>query len=192
MEFSFFTGYLTKKNEYYKESFIFLQARIPNIEVKTIYQNTILNWMKDMIKKEDFHNLYRAMEDGNVQKMKDFLNGQLFQTISFYDNAENFYHGFLAGILSQSDKYLVKSNRESGNGRSDTIVKSPSLRGRSFIMELKVLDSIDDLETDAEKALQQIYNKEYGKELQTEGYRKTNYYGIAFYRKDCEVRFGKE
>ena len=85
----------------------------------------------------------------------------------------------------------MKSNRESGNGRSDIIVKSPSLRGRSFIMELKVSDSIDNLERDAEKALQQIYGKKYAEELQAEGYRKIDCYGISFFRKDCEVRFGK-
>ena len=190
--FLYFTGYLTKESEYFKESSIFLRARIPNIEVKTIYQNTILNWMKAAIKKEDFHDLYCAMEDGNAQRMTDILNGQLFRTISFYDSAENFYHGFLAGILSQSENYLVKSNRESGNGRSDIMVKSPSLRGRSFIVEVKVSDSIDDLENDAEKALQQIYDKRYMEELRTEGYRKIDCYGISFFRKDCEVRFGED
>ena len=189
--FLYFTGYLTKESEYFKGKYIFLKVRIPNIEVMTIYENTIINWLKDMIKKEDFHDLYRAMEDGNAQRMADILNGQLFHSISFYDSAENFYHGFLAGILSQSENYLVKSNRESGNGRSDIMVKSPSLRGRSFIVEVKVSDSIDDLEKDAEKALQQICDKRYMEELRTEGYRKIDCYGIAFYRKDCEVRFGK-
>lgn len=100
--FLYFTGYLTKEGEYFKESSIFLRVRIPNTEVKTIYQNSILNWMRGMIEKEDFHDLYRAMEDGNAGKMRDILNGQLLRTISFFDNAENFYHGFLAGILSQS------------------------------------------------------------------------------------------
>ncbi len=190
--FLYFTGYLTKESEYFKESSIFLRARIPNIEVKTIYQNTILNWTKAAIKKEDFHDLYRAMEEGDAQRMTDILNGQLFRTISFYDSAENFYHGFLTGILSQSENYLVKSNRESGNGRSDIMVKSPSLRGRSFIVEVKVSDSIDDLENDAEKALQQIYDKKYMEELRTEGYRKIDCYGISFFRKDCEVRFGED
>ncbi len=189
--FLYFTGYLTKESEYFKESSVILRARIPNIEVKTIYQSTILNWMKEFIKKEDFRDLYRAMEDGDAQRMTDILNGQLFRTISFYDSAENFYHGFLAGILSQSQNYLVKSNRESGNGRSDIMVRSPSLRGRSFILELKVSDSIDDLEEDAGKALQQIYDKEYARELRAEGYRKIDCYGVSFYRKDCEVRFGK-
>ncbi len=105
--------------------------------------------------------------------------------------AENFYHGFLAGILSQSQDYLVKSNRESGNGRSDIMLRSPSLRGRAFVLELQVSDSIDDLETDAEEALQQVYDKKYMEELRTEGYRKIGCYGISFYRKDCEVRLGK-
>ena len=187
----YFTGYLTKKSEYFKESTIYLQARIPNTEVKTIYQNTILGWFKQKIAKQDFRDLYRAMEEGDAEKMGEILNGQLFSTISFYDNAENFYHGFLTGILSQSQDYLVKSNRESGNGRGDICVKSPSLRGRSFILELKVSEDIDALEADAEKALQQIYDKKYMDELRTEGYKKIDCYGISFYRKDCEVRFGK-
>ena len=189
--FLYFTGYLTKKSEYFKESTIYLQARIPNTEVKTIYQNTILGWFKQKIAKQDFRDLYRAMEEGDADKMTEILNGQLFSTISFYDSAENFYHGFLTGILSQSQDYIVKSNRESGNGRGDICVKSPSLRGRSFILELKVSEDIDALEADAEKALQQIYDKKYMDELRVEGYKKIDCYGISFYRKDCEVRFGK-
>lgn len=189
--FLYFTGYLTRKREYFKESSIFLQVCIPNIEVKTIYQNTILGWFRKRIEKQDFRDLYKAMEDGDAQKMGEILSSQLFSTISFYDSAENFYHGFLTGILSQSEDYLVKSNRESGNGRSDIMVRSPSLRGRAFVLELKVSDSIDDLESDAERAVCQIYDKKYMDELRTEGYRRIDCFGISFYRKDCEVRFRK-
>lgn len=188
--FLYFTGYLTKESEYFMESSIFLRVRIPNTEVKTIYQSTIMGWMKEMIQKEDFRDLYHAMEEGDAGRMGEILAGQLFRTISFYDNAENFYHGFLTGILSQSENYLVKSNRESGNGRSDIMVKSPSLRGRSFILELKVSDSVNGLEEDAQKALQQIYDKKYMEELRAEGYGKIDCYGISFYRKDCAVCFG--
>ncbi len=190
--FLYFTGYLTKQSEYFKESSVFLRVRIPNTEVKTIYRNTILGWFRRRIEKQDFRDFYRAMEEGNAEKMQEILNEHLFDTISFYDSAENFYHGFLAGILSQSENYLVKSNRESGNGRSDIMVKSPSLRGRSFILELKVSKDIDELEADAEKALRQIYEKKYMDELRTEGYKKIDCCGISFYRKDCEVRFGKK
>ncbi|MCM1540212.1 MAG: ATP-binding protein [Blautia sp.] len=189
--FLYFTGYLTKAIEYFKEKYVFLKVRIPNTEVMTIYENTIMNWMREKIEKQDFRDLYKAMEEGDGVRMGDILSGQLFDTISFYDSAESFYHGFLAGILSQSENYVVKSNRESGNGRSDFMVKSPSLRGRSFILEVKVSGSIDELEEDAEKALQQIYDRKYAEELRAEGYRKIDCYGIAFYRKDCEVRFGK-
>lgn len=189
--FLYFTGYLTKESQYFKESSVYLRVRIPNTEVKTIYQTTILNWFREGIKKEDFRDLYRAMEEGDAEKMTDILNGQLFGTISFYDSAENFYHGFLTGILSQSENYLVKSNRETGNGLCDIMVRSPSLRGRSFILEVKVSETIDALEEDAKKALQQIYDNKYMEELRAEGYKKIDCYGIAFYRKDCEVRFGK-
>ena len=188
--FLYFTGYLTKESEYFKESSIFLKVRIPNTEVKTIYQNTILNWFRECIKKRDFRDLYKAMEDGDAEKMGEILSEQLLSTISFYDSAENFYHGFLAGILSQSDSYLVKSNRESGNGRSDLIVKNPSLRGRAFIIEVKISKGIDELEEDAQKAVKQISGRGYVEELRTEGYRMIDSYGISFFRKDCEVRYG--
>ena len=188
--FLYFTGYLTKKQEYFIAPSIFLEVRIPDVEVKTIYQDTIMEWMRKRIEKQDFQDLYRAMEECNAEKIGEILNEQLFSTISFYDGAENFYHGFLAGILSQSENYLVKSNRESGNGRSDIVVKSPSLRGRAFVLELKVSAHIDDLKTDAQKALRQIYDNRYMDELRTEGYRRIDCFGISFYRKDCEVQSG--
>lgn len=81
---SYFTGYLTKKGEYFKESSVFVQAKIPDTEVKTIYQNTVLNWFRNRIEKQDFRDLYRAMEDGDAVKMGEILNGQLFFTSRFY------------------------------------------------------------------------------------------------------------
>lgn len=188
--FLYFTGYLTKESEYFKNHTVYLKVRIPNIEVKTVYTNTILNWFQESVKKKDFRELYRAMEEKNTGKMGEILTEQLFSVISFYDSAENFYHGFLAGILSQSEKYLVKSNRESGPGRSDLIVKTPSLRGRAFLLEVKVSDSMKHLEQDAKKAVQQIWDKNYMEELKSEGYEQIDAFGIAFYRKDCEVQYG--
>ena len=167
-----------------------MKVRIPNIEVKTVYRNTILNWFQESIKKKDFREFYRAMEECNTGKMAEILTEQLFSVISFYDSAENFYHGFLAGILSQSEKYLVKSNRESGSGRSDLIVKTPSLRGRAFLLEIKVSDSMKHLEQDAKKAVQQIWDKKYMEEPKSEGYEQIDAFGISFYRKDCEVQYG--
>lgn len=190
--FLYFTGYLTKEEEYMRENTIFLRLCIPNQEIKMIYKTTVLNWFRENVKKKNFHELYEAVESGNEEKVQEILSEQLISTISFYDSAENFYHGFLAGVLSQSSKYLVKSNRETGNGRSDLVLKTPSLRGRAFIIEIKVSDGIDDLGPDAERAVKQVYDREYMEELRGEGYRKIACYGIAFYRKDCEVRYGGE
>ena len=81
--FLLFTGYLKKESEYFKESAVFLRVKIPNTEVWTIYRDTIRNWMRAKMKKEDFRDLYRAMEDKNAEKMRDILNGQLFGTINF-------------------------------------------------------------------------------------------------------------
>ena len=188
--FLYFTGYLTKESEYSKNHTVYLKVRIPNIEVKTVYTNTILNWFQESVKKKDFRELYQAMEEKNTRKMGEILTEQLFSVIRFYDSAENFYHGFLAGILSQSEKYLVKSNRESGLGRSDLVVKTPSLRGRAFILEIKVSDSMKHLEQDAKKAVQQIWHKNYMEELKSEGYEQIDAFGVSFYRKDCEVQYG--
>lgn len=185
--FLFFTGYLTKTDEYMDDGIIFLKVRIPNQEVKMIYKTTIQNWFREKVKKTDFHDLYQAMETGNAARMQEILNEQLLVTISYYDSAESFYHGFLAGILSQSSNYLVESNRESGKRRYDLMVKSPSLRGRAFIIEVKVSSGIDELENDAEKAVRQIYQKGYKEALLKEGYKTIDCYGIAFYLKDCEV-----
>ena len=190
--FLYFTGYLTKESMYFENSSIYLKVCIPNVEVKTIYQNTFLNWFREKIKKRGFQDLYQALESGQAEKIREILEEQLFWTVSFYDSAENFYHGFLAGILSQSEQYYVKSNRESGNGRSDLMIKSPSLRGRAFIVEIKVSQNIDDLEKDARKALQQIADRNYMEELRAEGYRRISCWGISFYRKDCEVCCGEE
>jgi len=190
--FLYFTGYLTKLNERFEGRSIIIEIVIPNEELKSVYENIIMNWFKEKLVKQDFRNLYKAMEEGDAEKMGKILTEQLMDTISFYDSAENFYHGFLAGILNQSDNYLVRSNRESGNGRTDLVVKSPSLRGRAFILELKVSGSIDDLESDAEKAISQIYEKKYMEEVRREGYKQIACYGISFYRKDCEVIYGGE
>jgi len=190
--FLYFTGYLTKLNERFEGRSIIIETVIPNEELKSVYENIIMNWFKEKLVKQDFRNLYKAMEEGDAEKMGKILTEQLMDTISFYDSAENFYHGFLAGILNQSDNYLVRSNRESGNGRTDLVVKSPSLRGRAFILELKVSGSIDDLESDAEKAISQIYEKKYMEEVRREGYKQIACYGISFYRKDCEVIYGGE
>ncbi|MGL5087673.1 MAG: PD-(D/E)XK nuclease domain-containing protein, partial [Clostridium sp.] len=116
------------------------------------------------------------------------LGNLLIESISFNDAYENFYHGFLTGILLHMKGYIVKSNREGGKGRSDLFVKSVSKRGIGIVMEFKIAKNIDDLEKMADEAINQIEEKEYDMELRSEGYKNIIKYGISFYQKDCYIK----
>lgn len=127
-----------------------------------------------------------------ISKESIFTGLNHLNIISNLDREYSEHFGFLTGILSQGEKYLVRSNRESGNGRSDIMVKPPSLCGRAFIIEVKASDNISRLERDAKTVLDQIGAKGYIEELRIEGYRSISCYGVSFYRKDCEVCFAGE
>lgn len=184
----YFTGYLTKLEERFEDRNIVLKVVIPNEELKSVYENLILSWFKESIEKRNFNDLYQAMEEGNTKKIEDILNQQLMSTISFYDNAENFYHGFLAGILNQSKEYIVKSNREFGLGRNDLMIYSPNIAAKAFVLELKVTDKYKELDLACETALQQIKEKQYTIYLEDIGYENITCYAIAFFRKNCRVK----
>ena len=118
------------------------------------------------------------------------LNKLLRETISFNDAYENFYHGFVVGVLSNMHDHIVKSNRETGDGRSDVFIKSPSIFDPAVIIELKVCDNPKDIFIMCDKALEQIEKKKYEEELKQEGYENIIKYGISFYRKDCIIKLG--
>ena len=84
--------------------------------------------------------------------------------------------------------YIVKSNRETGNGRSDIFIKPVSRRKTAVILELKVAKTFDDLERRADDALKQIEEKKYEMELRDDGYKNIIKYGISFFKKDCVVK----
>ena len=106
-------------------------------------------------------------------------------TISFYDYKEDYYHGFLAGLLKHNKKYFIKSNRESGLGRYDLVLGTRRIRqGRAFIIELKVAGSIRGLEKGCKNVLEQIEKFHYDSELLNEGYTNIDRYGICFYKKN--------
>ena len=188
--FLFFTGYFKKVNERIDESTQekYLELKIPNKEVKYIFRNKVLNWFDEKIKNKDFSEIYTAIINKDVEIFEEKLADILLETISFNDAYENFYHGFLTGILSNMKGYIVKSNRESGKGRGDIVIKSVSRRGPAVILELKVADRFNDLDKKADDALKQIEEKKYEMELIDDGYKNIIKYGISFYRKDCVIK----
>ena len=186
----FFTGYLKKVSERIEGNKRYLELTIPNEEIRYIYDESIVDWFKEEISKKDFHDLYDMMDKGDAESMRDVIEDQLMSTISFYDSAESFYHGFMVGLLNQNKMYRVKSNRESGNGRGDIFIYTQNRRKRAYVLELKVSERMEHLEKDAEKALKQVVEKNYAAELKDTGFSDIVVYGIAFYRKNCEVRYG--
>lgn len=186
--FLYFTGYLKQIGERKEGRKIYLSLSIPNEEIKSIYENTILAWFDKKIENTDLSPLFQAMETGDRDNIAALLTEQLLETISFYDYAENYYHGFLTGLLKSWGKYRVLSNRESGTGRPDILLKTPYIRrGRVMILELKVADSYQNMESCCGSALRQIEDQDYEAALREEGYEDIAKYGICFYKKECLV-----
>ena len=189
--FLFFTGYLKKISERKDESgeTLYLTMAIPNTEIKTIYKNSIAYWFEQRMKETDRSPLKHALETGDCEAAEDFINRQLADTISYYDYAENFYHGFMAGLLVNIGGYRVKSNRESGNGRPDIVMQTVQVRkGRVILLELKIADSIAEMEAACDRGLAQIEEQRYAEPFITEGYPEVKKYALSFCKKECMVK----
>jgi len=132
--------------------------------------------------------MYDAIVTGDAVTFENELVDLLTESISFYDAYENFYHGFLLGSLVNMKRYIIKSNREAGKGRSDIVIRYPNSRGAAVILELKVAKNIRQLEEKCDEALNQIEDKHYDKPLLEEGYKNIIKYGITFYKKDCMIK----
>ena len=187
--FMFFTGYFKKVSESFDEEKdqIYITIKIVNREVRYIFINKVDIWFRDKIKETDRSVLFSAIVSGNVQIFTEELNKLLHPVISYHDYSENYYHGFLAGILTGMSGFVVRSNREAGNGRSDLFIKPISRFDTAYVLELKVADDIDELESKGYEAIKQITDRKYEDELRKDGYKKIERYGIAFYKKDCMV-----
>ena len=190
--FLFFTGYLKKVGERTVGNNLWLEMKIPNIEVATIYENSISYWFEQRMKEIDRSPLKHALETGDCEAAEDFINRQLADTISYYDYAENFYHGFMAGLLVNIGGYSVKSNRESGNGRPDIVMQTVQIRkGRVILLELKIAGSIAEMEAACDRGLAQIEEQHYAEPFITEGYPEVKKYALSFCKKECMVKKAK-
>ena len=189
--FLFFTGYLKSCGQRYDGEKTFIKMGIPNTEVQMIYRDMVLSWFDAKLAKADLMPLMRAVEKGDCEAMADLINDQLMDTISFFDYGESYYHGFMAGLLKAAGGYQVLSNRESGEGRADIIMKTRFIRnGSVFIFEIKVARTFDGMEKACREALQQIEIQKYEENLRREGYQNISKYGVCFFKKECIVAKG--
>lgn len=179
----YLTGYLTKVGERDKDGQI--ELRIPNKEVKEIFESTVRKWFEDSARVTNRKDLFDAVWNKDVDKVTKEISTLLRMTISYYDYRENFYHAFLAGIFAGAG-YSVESNREHGEGRSDIVIYN-DVTGQVAVFEAKYSRKLEDLERDCQKALDQINTKMYAKEFE-DAYEEVLCYGIAFYKKRCLVK----
>ena len=188
--FLFFTGYLKKTGDgrLGDGGEWILDLSIPNTELRYIYTAKIREWFDERVTEKNLDRLFDAILGGDVETFRAELSKLLAESISFMDSAENFYHGFMVGILSRLNGYLVKSNRESGAGRSDLVMYGVSIMDKAVIFELKMAKKFRELPAACEEALRQIEENNYTAYWDDEGYVDIMKYGIAFYRKNCEVR----
>ncbi len=189
--FLLFTGYLKQIRMFLKDDILCAEMVIPNKEVRSIYRNTITQWFNEKIKSAGTSDLFTAVVHGDTATFENEVNRWLRNCISYHDNYENFYHGFLAGLLIGSDEYTVKSNRESGTGRSDIIICEYQRRSVAVIIEIKTAEKFKDLDRKCDEALQQIEDRQYEAELIDECYQSVIKYGVAFCgEKVCRVKKG--
>ena len=186
--FLLFTGYLKQIDSELIGETVYSTMVIPNREILSIYKRTIQQWFEETVKKEKNPPLLQAVLDEDPQAVQNEINRWLRKCISFYDTKENFYHGFLAGLLAGSEIYQVKSNRENGDGRTDITVCEYQTREVAMVIEVKIADTFRQLDAKCDEGLKQIREKRYSEELIDDCYQKVVRYGVAFYQKACKVK----
>ncbi|MCI7812731.1 MAG: ATP-binding protein [Robinsoniella sp.] len=186
----YLTGYLTQADtqetgsagEMGQEA---IALKIPNQEIRSIFTDTVEKWFADSVIAMDRRELFDAFWNGEEKKINEILSDLLFDTISYHDYKESYYHAFLAGIFSGAG-YAVESNCEYGLGRPDLVVREGRKR-RALIIEVKHSKKESEMESDCQKAMSQIDTKKYAREF-LKGYRIVLCYGIAFFEKECLIR----
>jgi len=193
--FLLFSGYLSFDKIYLKEELLYGSLRLPNLEVKSFYKVVIFEWLKNHISMNNYSVMLNSLVSGDIQEFKNIFYDFVLKSFSAFDTSgkepEKFYHAFVLGMLvSLSENYEVKSNKESGYGRYDVMIipKDPRLRG--IIIEFKKIGAAktDSLEKSVEVALNQIEEKKYATELRARGIKDIVRLGIAFDGKKVLVK----
>lgn len=186
----FMTGYLTQRGEPSGNRYNLV---IPNREIRNIITNHILKMFKENVKDDGktVSDLCDALLNQNPEKVELIFTEYMKKTISIRDTfaqkptKENFYHGLLLRILGFKENWSVISNRESGDGFGDILIRIED-EDVGIVIEVKYADD-GNLQGECEKALQQIIDIRYTESLEQEGIHTIIKYGIACYRKKCKV-----
>ena len=187
----FTTGYLTQEG---REMDGIYRLIIPNKEVREVFVLQISEWFNRVVANDraSTEKINRGFLEGNVEDIQRELTHYLGESISVLDTKarneekEIFYHGILIGILKSNVSWAVRSNRESGDGYADILIK-PKNPDTGIVIELKYARSFKELDQACERALEQIKDRRYDEALREDGRNEVLAYGIAFWKKRCKV-----
>ena len=178
--FLLLTGYLRVIEDLRENKY---KLVIPNKEVYEIYKQSFMSYFEDytFVRKED---LYQCLVREDVDQANEILGDILSRSISYFDNQESFYHGFLTGLFSGKK---IKSNREAMHGRFDLCILPKQIFQTALILECKHSKSVKELVSDAKEGARQIIDNKYEDEIINDGYLHVKGYGISFYKKYCYI-----
>jgi hypothetical protein len=185
----FLTGYLTRTQEPLGLEEEPVSLIIPNREIRAVFINKIQKWftekLADAETQEELKRLYQAFPELDCGTIEEILHNQLRAAISYFDNYEHYYHGFLTGLLT-GGAWSIKSNRESGTGRSDLLLTARD-GSTGIVIEVKHAKDLQDIPVQCAAALKQAEDKNYQDAFYPGQVKQVNVYGIAFWKKSCGV-----
>lgn len=191
--FLLLAGYLTLSSSPEETEFgTFATLKIPNMEIRRVYNTEVLGWMRTRTTGGVIPNIEKAIFLGDGDRLQKALRDYMITCISALDGAaEGFYHGMVLGLVaSLSSRYYIRSNRESGDGRYDLQMEPKEKHLPGIVMEFKAVPASEKgaLSEIAEDAIAQIDRRNYTRELEERGIKRVVKYGIAFSGKAVEVK----
>ena len=178
--FLLLTGYLKIKRQVNKYTY---ELIIPNKEVYEIYHQSFMDYFTEY-KASKKNKFVEALKQEDIVQASTILVSLMKKSLSFYDNYESFYHGFLLGLL---DNYQVESNREFGDGRLDIVIYPEIFQDKAIVIECKHSKNADYLLKDSQEAIKQIHDNHYLEGVLEKGYQDVVGYGISFFKKQCYI-----
>lgn len=188
------SGYLKIDDIEYKGLLLkpWYHISITNLETVSMFANMFAGWFENPDAR--YNDFIKSLLNNDLKGMNYYMNKVALATFSYFDTGKNpsetleperFYHGFVLGLIVElSDRYEVKSNRESGFGRYDVMIIPLDKSEKAIVLEFKVHESDEEktFEETVSSALAQIEEKKYDTELINAGVKKENirHYGFAF------------
>ena len=176
------TGYITKADA--DEDGETVSLKIPNKEISSVFEDTVVMYFEETVNSDRIKDFIGALWEQDEIRATEIVSDLLWETISYNDYHEDYYHAFLAGIFVGRG-YTVDSNKEKGLGRPDILLKDKKNR-RAIIIEAKKSVKESDLDKDCDEAIDQIITEKYAEGLY--GYEQILCYGVAFFQKQAKVK----